>query len=367
MQAPQRLRDPRSGPRWLAVPVLFLVAWGLQAQDPGASQADLEQRVADLEARLLKAGNATRIVAPFEVIDAGGTVVLRVAQTKSTAAGVNIYHAGPSQTAITVNGGGKELAGMGALGQNAMVFVGDDQGPRAVVSGKGEVVVLDENENEVAYLAATENGGRVAVGTSADSGGAAVLEVDENGGLISISGSDGGEALALSIDSESGVGMLRIGDDSADVARLGGTKDNAGILSLSNSAGKPVINVTGALNNAGGVVIGDAQGLSVMEAGTDKEGAGMFRIFSKGSLPAVVLSRDGNGGLLQLSNMAGVNAANFQIGAGSSGYLQLTDGTGTGMVEAGGAPGYGIVRVGPVYDCSARPLKSPQCLVGKQQ
>jgi hypothetical protein len=294
-------------------------------------------------------------------------VVLRVAQTKSTAAGVNIYHSGPNQTAITVNAGGKELAGLGALGQNAMVFVGDDNGPRAVVSGKGEVVVLDENDNEVAYLAATEKGGRVAVGTSADSGAAAVLEVDENGGLISISGSDGVEAAALSIDSESGSGSLRIGDDSADVAVLGATKDNAGILSLSNAAGKPVVNVTGGLNNGGGVLIGDAQGSSVMEVGTDKEGAGMVRIFSKGTLPAVVLGRNGDGGLLQLSNSAGINAANFQIGAGNSGYLQLTDAAGTGMVEAGGAPGYGIVRVGPVYDCSARTLKIPQCLVGKQQ
>ena len=367
MQAPQRLRDPRSGPRWLAVPVLFLGAWVLQAQDPGATQTDLERRVADLEARLLKAGTATRIKAPFEVIDASGTVVLRVAQTKSTTAGVNIYHSGPNQTAITVTASGKELAGLGATGQHAMVFVADNNGPRVVLSGKGEVVVLDENENEVGYLAATEDGGRVAVGPRADSGGAAVLEVDENGGLISNSGTDGVEAAALSIDSESGFGSLRIGDDSADIAVLGATKDNAGVLALYNAAGKVVVNVSGGLNNAGGVLIGDAQGLSLMELMTDKEGAGLFRIFSKGTLPAVVLSRNGNGGLLQLSNSAGINAANFQIGAGNSGYLQLTDAAGTAMVEAGGAPGYGIVRVGPVYDCSARPLTIPQCLVGKQQ
>ena len=364
----QHLRDSRSAPRWLAVLVLVFGAWVLQAQDPGATQADLEKRVAELEARLLKAGSATRIKAPFEVIDASGGVVLRVAQAKSTAAAVNIWHSGPNQTAISVSANGKELAGLGALGQHAMIFVADDDSrPRVVVSGKGEVVVLDENENEVGYLAATENGGRVAVGTSADSGGAAVLEVDENGGLISISGTDGVEALALSVDSESGLGSLRIGDDSADVAILKATKDGAGILGLFNAAGKAVVNVTAGLNNAGGVLIGDEAGLSVMELSTDKEGAGIFRIFSKGSLPAVVLGRNGNGGLLQLSNSTGVNVANFQIGAGNSGYLQLTDAGGTTMVEAGGAPGYGIVRVGPVYDCSARPLKIPQCLVGKQQ
>ena len=367
MQPLQRLRDPSFGPKWVAVPALVLGAWLLQAQAPEATLADLEKRVADLEARLLKAGGTTRIKAPFEVIDASGTVVLRVAQAKSATAGVNIYHSGPNQAAITVNANGKELVGLGAMGQKAMVFVADNNGPRVVLSGEGEVVVIDENDNEVGYLAATKDGGRVAVGTSADSGGAAVLEVNEEGGLISVSGSDGVEAAALSVDSESGFGSLRIGDDSADVAVLKATKEGAGILGLFNAAGKPVVNVTGGLNNAGAVLLGNQEGLSAMELSTDTEGAGMFRVFLKGSLPAVVLGRNSSGGLLQISNSTGINAANFQIGAGNTGYLQLTDAAGTTMVEAGGAPGYGIVRVGPVYDCSARPLKIPQCLVGKQQ
>ena len=54
-----------------AVPVLLLGAWVLSAGAP-ASQDDLEQRVSELEARLLKGpGTTTRIQAPFEVVGRG--------------------------------------------------------------------------------------------------------------------------------------------------------------------------------------------------------------------------------------------------------------------------------------------------------
>lgn len=365
MEPLQRLRDVRSGRVWLTVPMLVLGAWALPTQAPAGSQADLEQRVAELEARLLKGpGGSTRIKGPLEVVDAGGSVILRVAQTRSGTAAVEIIHSGPKHASLVVNGNGQQLAGIGAMGQKAMVFVADDKGPRVVLSGEGEVVVLDEAENEVAAMMATEDGGIIAVGTSADSGGSAALKVDEHGGVVSIKATDGSEVAALEVDGESGLGELRIGDDSADVATLGSTKEGAGKLVLWNEAGKVVMNATGGLNGAGGVLIGNAQGLTIWELFVDKAGAGLLRLFAGGGPPAAILGRDSNGGLLQIYNSSGMNVSNLQTGQGSTGYLQLTDAKGATVVEAGGGPGYGIVRAGPRFDCTPRMGKVPQCLVG---
>ena len=65
------------------VPALLLGVWFVSAGAP--VQDDLEQRVTALEARLLKGpGTTTRIQAPFEVVGAGGNVILQVTQSLPT-------------------------------------------------------------------------------------------------------------------------------------------------------------------------------------------------------------------------------------------------------------------------------------------
>ena len=65
---------------WLLTPALIAGTWLLSAQSPpsGAQLAALEARVAELEARISKAGNITQVKAPFIVIGQDGQAVLEV-------------------------------------------------------------------------------------------------------------------------------------------------------------------------------------------------------------------------------------------------------------------------------------------------
>src|SRR6478752_6031913 len=151
-----------------AVPTLLLGTWVVTAGAP--AQDDLEQRVSALEARLLKGpGTTTRIQAPFEVVGAGGNVILQVSQSMPTVSnGVGIFWQG-KDGGVIVDKGWHDIAGMGTSedGKGGLVMVLDQYGiPRTEVRAADGVNVLDGSAEVVASMYAadeTQSVGRFAI------------------------------------------------------------------------------------------------------------------------------------------------------------------------------------------------------------
>src|SRR5436309_3021621 len=129
LQQATRQSGPRGLLRWgrlmTTVPLLLVGTWVLSAGAP-ATQDDLEQRVSELEARLIKGpGSTTRIQAPFEVVGPGGNVILQVVQSVPTVSnGVGIFSQGKN-AAVIVSRGGHDVSGMGTSedGEGGVLYI----------------------------------------------------------------------------------------------------------------------------------------------------------------------------------------------------------------------------------------------------
>jgi hypothetical protein len=369
---------PHSGRVWSTVPLLLLGTWLLSAQAP-ATQDDLEERVSELEARLIKGpGTTTRIRAPFEVVGPNGNVVLQVTQGLPTANdGVAIFQRG-SIVGVTINRSGKDIAGLGTAdnGKGGLLFITDEYGaPRAEILADDGVRVLNGGGQVVAAMLAMDEppfDGRFAVMRGDKM--LASLVGDDAGGLLDISNEKGksvaqvgvedGNGYVATLDpkgyaevemgiSDGGEAQLAVMDRGKLRASLG-TRIGAGLLSVSNAQGKAVANVTGAGTKDGGAVIvgnGSGQGVASMISGADDRG--LIQVFHPQGKPVVVLTEDAHGGLLQIKNGSGIPVANLKTGGEGGGYWQLTDPAGNPVVDAGAEQsGRGLVRAGPYYQCS---------------
>jgi hypothetical protein len=382
------------------VPLLILGTWLLSAQAPANQDDDLEKRVSELEARLLKGpGATTRIRAPFEVVGPGGNVILQVSQTLPTVSnGVGIFWQG-KDGGVLVSRGGHDIAGMGTAedGNGGLLYIGDQYGvPRAEVRAGDGVSVLNAGGQLVAAMYAMDeapNLGRFALMKGKKM--IASLEGDDEGGLLDLSNERGKSVAQLGVDdgngfistldpkgngevelgvSDQGEPRLTVSDNGKLRAALG-LATGAGHLSLSNAKDEVVANVTGTGPGDGGAVIvgnGSGKGVASVTAGAD--GSGLVQVFQPGAGPVVVLAQDKGGGLLQVKNQSGTAVANLKSGAQGDGYLQLANAGGNPVVEAGtDGEGTGVVRAGPYYRCSATaqavPLigvaRLPDCIRGR--
>jgi hypothetical protein len=398
-----RPQPRRGGPRnwsgvWVTVPLL-LGTWLLSAQTP-ADQDDLEKRVSELEARLLKGpGTTTRIQAPFEVVGAGGNVILQVTQGLPTVNnGVGIFSGG-KLAGVAIFRGGHDIAGLGTTeeGKGGLVFATDENGPDAEMRGGDGVRVLNGGGQVVAAMEALDEppfGGRFAV-MHGDKVVASLEEGDE-GGLLDVSDEKGKSVAQLAVEdgngyvstldpkgyaevsmevSEKGEPRLSVREKGKVRASLGLTA-GAGVLSISNSKGSAVANVRGDGTKDGGAVIvgnGSGQGVANMTSGAD--GLGLIQVFQPGGKSLAVLTQDKQGGFLQIKNESGTPVANLKASTEGAGYWQLTDPGGNPVVEGGFDEGLGIVRAGPLYRCSALaqavPLvgtvRLPDCIRGRNK
>jgi hypothetical protein len=400
-QATGHIRPPgllRSGRLMAAAPVLLLGTWLLSAGAP--AQDDLEKRVSDLEERLLKGpGTTTRIKAPFEVVGAGGNVILQVSQAFPTVSnGVGIFWQG-KDGGVTVSRSGHDIAGMGSSesGEGGLLFIGDQYGvPRAEVRAADGVSVLNAGGKVVASMVTIEGDeGRFAVMRGDKI--VAAMEGGDDGGLLDIADDMGKSLAQIGIEDDNGyiatmdpkgradveMGVSDKGEPQLTVNQKGkpratlGLRIGAGHLSLANAKDRIVANVTGTGSGDGGAVIignGSGKGVASLEAGAD--GSGLVQVFQPGAGSVVVMAQDKAGGLLQIKSGAGTPVANVKTGPGGAGYLQLTDPTGNPAVEAGfDDQGSGVVRAGPYYRCSATaqavPLigvaRLPDCIRGRNK
>jgi hypothetical protein len=380
--------------------VLILGTWLLSAQAP-AGQDDLEQRVSELEARLLRGpGTTTRIQAPFEVVGPGGNVILQVSQgTPTVSNGVGIFTRG-QDGGVLVSRGGHDIAGLGTAddGNGGLLFVSDRYGIPGTELSSGYVSVLDGKGEVVAAMVAMDEApynGRFVVLRGENQ--LASLDADEDGGLLNIGDEKGKSVVQLGVQDGNGyaatldpkgrpeveMGVSDAGEPRLAVSRKGkvraslGLSINAGHLSVSNAKDQVVANVTGTgSGNAGAVTVGNGSGKGVASLTAGVDGSGLVQIFQPGAGPVVVLGQDKAGGLLQIKSGAGTPVANVKAGPGGAGYLQLTDPGGNPAVEAGfDNEGSGVVRAGPYYRCSATaqavPLlgvaRLPDCIRGRNK
>jgi hypothetical protein len=365
-----------AGRIWTTVPALLLGTWLLSAQAP-ATQDNLENRVSELEARLISGpGTTTRIRAPFEVVGPNGNVVLQVTQGSPTANdGVAIFQRG-SVVGVTINRSGKDIAGLGTAdnGQGGLLFIADQYGaPRAEILPEDGVRVLDGGGQVVAAMLAMDGSdGRFAV-MSGDKT-LATLDGSDRGGLLDIADEEGksraqvgvedGNGYVATLDprgygevemgvSDDGVGQLAVMHKGKLRAALG-MSTGAGHLSVSNAKDKIVANVTGKGTKDGGAVIvgnGSGQGVASMTSGADN--GGLVQVFHPGGKSLVVLTEDAHGGLLQIKNKSGTPVAHLMTATDGGGYWQLTDPAGNPVVDAGATKsGLGLVRAGPTYLCT---------------
>jgi len=405
-----QLQQASSGPRpsgWLragrlmtAVPMLLLGTWVLSAGAP-ATQDDLEQRVSQLEARLLKGpGTTTRIQAPFEVVGPGGNVILQVSQSMPTVSnGVGIFWQG-KDGGVIVDKGGHDIAGMGTSedGKGGLVMVLDQYGvPRTEVRAADGVNVLDGAAEVVASMYAvdeTPSAGRFAIMRGNKM--IASLEGGPEGGTLDISNERGKSVAQLGVEDGNGyvstldpkgyaeveMGVTDKGEPTLEVNEKGKPRASlkvsagAGHLSVSNSKDLVVANVTATGPADGGSVIvanGSGKGVANLTAGAN--GSGLVQVFQPGAGSVAVMTQDKSGGLLQIKNGNGTPVANLKAASDGGGYWQLTNSAGNPVVEGGEAEGRGIVRAGPYYRCSAMaqvvPLigaaRLPDCIMGRDK
>ena len=371
-------RELRSAKLMTAVPLLLLGTWVLSAGAP-ANQDDLEQRVSELEARLLKGpGSTTRIHAPFEVVGAGGNVILQVTQEiPTTSNGVGIFTSG-QYGGVLVSRGGHDIAGLGTAdgGDGGLLYIADKYGiPRSEVRASDGVNVMDGGGKVVASMYAVDespSAGRFAIMRGEKM--LASLEAGDEGGTLDISNEKGKSVAQLGVDdgngyiatldpkgyaevemgvSEKGEPRLAVSDKGKVRASLS-VSTGAGHLAVLNAKDLVVANVTGKGTADGGAVIvgnGSGKGVANLTAGAD--GSGLVQVFQPGAGSVAVLTQDKAGGLLQIKNGSGTPVANLKAGAEGGGYWQLTDPAGNPVVEAEFEGGRGIVKAGPHYKCSA--------------
>ena len=294
-----RQANPAAGPsgprRWsrlqAAVPGLLLGAWVLSAGAP-ASQDDLEQRVSELEERLLKGpGTTTRIQAPFEVVGRGGNVILQVAQTMPNVKnGVGIFTEGQN-AGVVVNHGGNDVAGLGTAeeGEGGYLYIGDQNGiSRAEVRAEDGVSVLNAGGQVVAAMYAMDEGsssGRVAIMDQEKM--IASLEGNDEGGVLDVSNGKGKTRAQLGVDDGNGyiatfyngkteveMGLSDKGEPQLVLNQKGQPRAalrlsaGAGHLSVSNAKGSVVANVSGTgTANGGAVIVGNSSGKGVASLG----------------------------------------------------------------------------------------------------
>lgn len=385
-----------------AVPALLLGVWVVSAGAP-VNQDDLEQRVSELEARLQKGpGTTTRIQAPFEVVGAGGNVILQVSQSLPTVSnGVGIFNAG-AHGGVLVSHGGHDIAGMGTAetGEGGLLFINDQYGvPRAevragdgvnVLNGGGQVVAsmyaLDESPNYGRF--AIMNGKKLVASMEGADGGGMVDVADEKGKSVAqMSTDEDGNGYIATIDPTSRYAEVEMGlSDKGEPHLAISTKGNeraalrlsagAGHLSLSNAKDLVVANVTATGTGDGGaVIVANSSGKGVASLASGSDGAGLVQVFQPGGKSVAVMTQNKGGGLLQIKNGSGIPISSFTTAGDGGGYWQLGDPSGNPVVEAGSDGPKGVVRAGPFFKCSTRAMATaivgayalPDCIQGQDK
>jgi hypothetical protein len=306
-----------------------------------------------------------RVKAPLEVVDDAGKVLVRI--SGATGDGQIMVMTKSGQTGVAISGDGN--VGVYSSGDNVAVM-------KAEANGRGAVVV-GEGGRRIAVM--TADGANQGLLTLSDAQGrpGAALSGDGNIGVFYR-----GNAVAGMKAEGEGQGALLVGDGQGKhIARLSVDPANrtSGLLLLNGSGDKPVFKVSekaahgdarvtiGAGSGGYDVAVADPSGRLLAAMGQAvKVGGGVVAAYNAAGTIGSILSGTGqihvadnsgktmatmvaeNGqGAFSIRSASGVTIV--RIGEGKhGGMLQLADGGGIPMVEAGALLGRGVVRAYPL-------------------
>ena len=259
-----------------------------------------------------------KVVAPFEVTDEKGAVIMRV----TSAAGGNV------RGLQMFNDGGKQVAVMNVLDGGAIVkLMRGGSGDYAVTLGATQATtgfLLREGGETPRVKLTAEQGAPIGLRVFNASGQLAALIGEPPGGVGQVSIYDAAGKQRVSIGAESGSGLgLRVRHASGQLAAIiGETSGGAGQVSIHDATGKQRAFVNGI---HGTIAVKNSQGI-----------------------PVAVLEVQKDMGVVQVQNGAGMPIAALTQGLRGAGIFQLYDAGGTTMVEAGTTGrGTGGVFTGP--------------------
>jgi hypothetical protein len=320
----------------------------------------LERKVKELER------SASRVRAPFEVVDDAGKGILRVEMQPDGVGLIALADPTGEDNAVLLNGhGAVEVFADGNL----------VAGLRSEKDGRGLVFVMNEQtrvaeltsnpEDRAVGLLSINDAGGDAAAIVEGSGYIAVLESSERLASISNVGGRGsvdvvntsGETLATLSENFKGSGELSISGADGPVLRVAETllaSGTSGITIAGNGTSGYVVDVYGKSKQKV-VSIGEATvgggALAAYNAagniGAILSGTGQVHVADKGGVTLATMVAENGEGAFSVRNQGGETVVRLGDGK-EGGLLQLASSTGNAMVEAGSLHGRGIVRAYPI-------------------
>jgi hypothetical protein len=379
---------PRTFTRFGLIVGAFLVqVSGLHAQVPSPIPSDpaaqifnliqrvtaLEQKVAALSQALNNKGTgapATRVKAPFEVVDDAGRPIFSVVQfgknTQMATSGMVITHE-PTTGAAVLLAFNKKKSTVVALGADpdgqGQLTLRDAQGrTRAELAGAGKLLISDAKGKGLLSVSddITQSTAHINIGK------------DEEGYTVEVMSGKGGGGASISA-TRKGLGEVGVTDEKGETrAYLGG----AGELTILDAAGNNTLNVTEHPDDDSvGVTIGKSEKGYMISVGA---GGNSVSMGSSGSVAGVATYLNGvpAGSLmlvdgtprLELANDRGTSVTSLGVSPHGNGFIQVGNADGATVVDIGTVgKGVGLVRAYPVGSPGAGLIGMPGTfLVGRE-
>ncbi len=320
-------------------PVLGTVLLG-EIRQIEPTSADLVKRIRALEDKL---NQPLTVKAPFQVVDAGGKVIVRAEVQES-------------QPLFTVGGttasGGVAL-GVGTVSGAGFVSVSTRDGKVGTQvgqfrgAGMGVHILGPDGQTMEAVLAlnGTTGKGRLTIGDESK-GGATLGQGTLGGGFASVRRADGKLGISLGQLDGRPMGVDVFGDSGKELVSMR-TDSKGGTVRVMTPTGVAVAALLAGENGGGVALTGPSGGKSAVSIGVEPSG-GKVRVFPAGGGSAhAELTAEPSGGAVTLYSSSGVPSAVLSTGKSGAGALEISR-DGTVFVEAGVlANGVGVVRAGP--------------------
>jgi hypothetical protein len=257
---------------------------------------------------------ATRVTAPFEVVDEKGLVILRVTSAKDGVRGLKVFNENGQQVAaVTSYSGG---------GFMKVMHDGKDERTVTIVAdADGSAFLLKEAGKQVATVRGYQGGGFVKVMHDGRDERTVTVVADGEGPAFLLKEA-GKPRVTIGASATSGFALRVLNASGKLAGGIGHTVDGSGVMSIHDEAGTQRTVIDG---HVGSLEVKNSQAVRVAAVNSSNNGKGEFTVYTN-NVPIGVLTQGVNGALLQLGNTSGAV-----------------------MVEAGTASnGVGIVRTGPM-------------------
>ncbi len=304
----------------IAATALFISSWTAKASS-GNGMSSLSPDV------------ATKVKAPFEVVDEQGKTIFRVVEGDDNGArGAFVYSRSGKPVidlAAPKSGGG---------GGRIRVTSEDDEKSFVTMLSVGNVTEIGvTRENKKAVTIGTEDGknaGMVKVFRDDGSKPAVTLESQADGGMLNVFGSS--DKPVATLQSDAGEGKLSVNDKGGKPVALVFAKDNGGVVKVMKAGDPTTYSAINAIDAGLGLMVRKA-GAKLAFMGSGDGDAGAVYVYSGGDSPVAGISSYSPGkGIVAVYGrtvpIAFLAESDKHAGGGS---ITATDPAGNGIFSAG--------------------------------